>query len=44
MRMLDNAGIAYTFKEYEADDGDHLGVRAAASASFADLAGQGETF
>ncbi|MDR1649294.1 MAG: Cys-tRNA(Pro) deacylase [Synergistaceae bacterium] len=30
MRILDNAGIAYTFKEYEAEDGDHLGARAAA--------------
>ena len=30
MRILDDAGIAYTSKEYEADDGDRLGVRAAA--------------
>jgi Cys-tRNA(Pro)/Cys-tRNA(Cys) deacylase len=30
MRILDSAGIAYTFKEYEADDGDSLGVRVAA--------------
>jgi Cys-tRNA(Pro)/Cys-tRNA(Cys) deacylase len=31
MRILDNAGIAYTPKEYEADEGDHLGVKAAAA-------------
>jgi Cys-tRNA(Pro)/Cys-tRNA(Cys) deacylase len=30
MRILDNAGISYTFKEYEADEGGGLGVRAAA--------------
>ncbi|MDR2175389.1 MAG: Cys-tRNA(Pro) deacylase [Synergistaceae bacterium] len=31
MRILDNAGIAHTSREYEADGGDRLGVRAAAA-------------